>query len=398
MPNVLIVGAGVAGCACAYYLRKKGVRPVLLEATSNLGGMAHTYEHVFENDKHLYEFGPHVWFWPNDDLNEDLRELTDGKLREIDRRLYTFTTDGHLHRYPIHMRDVEEMPDANTILAELAEHRCGDPWTLGNMPKMGECSFEEYFKAAVGPTLYARFMEQYTQKMWGIPGSELDTKMVWADRIKDHYTKATYDPIKFEDHSLGQGQPNWYPEGGWNKVWSRMVGDCEVLYNTPVSGYWDIPNSKSWDTIIWTLHSDLFFGHSDLPAMGRIVLPIVLPRIKTIFGAWAESLHYADTTPVTRITEMGRITGAHGSESTMLVVEVPIASGARLPANVMLPQHIQERCYNLQSNNAREMHETYVRSAQRRLPVLFCGRHANFKYYGMPEVVESAKKLVEEIG
>src|SRR5262249_61935639 len=95
--------------------------------------------------------------------------------------------------------------------------------------KSGESS-----TAAIGPTLYQKFMANYTWKMWNIPGNELETSMVWADRFQHAYTKENeksqtrglrgYDPMKFQDHTLGKGIAfQVYPNGGWNAVGNAMV-------------------------------------------------------------------------------------------------------------------------------------------------------------------------------
>jgi len=34
------------------------------------------------------------------------------------------------------------------------------------LPELGQCKFAEYFGAALGPTLYQKFMANYTWKMW----------------------------------------------------------------------------------------------------------------------------------------------------------------------------------------------------------------------------------------
>jgi UDP-galactopyranose mutase len=81
------------------------------------------------------------------------------------------------------------------------------------------------------------------------------------------------------------------------------------------------------------------------------------------------------------------------------VLEVPVHDNAReaLPRNVASAKHFQPRCYNWQTDEAREMHQYYIGEAQREHPnVHFCGRHGNFKYWGMPETVNAAKRLVEE--
>ena len=57
------------------------------------------------------------------------------------------------------------------------------------LPELGNCKFADYFTAAIGQTLYQKFMANYTWKMWNIPGDELETSMVWADRFHHAYTK-----------------------------------------------------------------------------------------------------------------------------------------------------------------------------------------------------------------
>src|SRR5438094_69454 len=41
-PRVAIVGGGISGLSCAYYLAKGGVTPVLIEARPRLGGVIQT--------------------------------------------------------------------------------------------------------------------------------------------------------------------------------------------------------------------------------------------------------------------------------------------------------------------------------------------------------------------
>jgi UDP-galactopyranose mutase len=379
MKKVLVVGAGVCGCACAYYLRKKGHEVKLIEGQQFIGGMAAT--HTYHG--HPYEFGPHVWFWPHDDINDDLRSLTHGRLYDVERKLYSFNDTG-LWRYPIHDSEIDKMPNAEGIRGEMGVHRKGGELVPDHLPKIGECSFEEYFEAAVGPTLYRRFMAEYTHKMWGIPGSKLDTKMVWADRMKDHYEEKPYDPIKADDHVLGKGLKNWYPMDGWNIVWRRMVEGCDVVLGHELDSHDDIHREIEWaDEVIWTLHSDTFFGRVTMPAMGRLIIPFLLPQLEWAFPEGTESIHYSDTVGLTRTTEMKRIT-RHQSDSTLIVLEVPVHDNAReaLPRNVASAKHFQPRCYNWQTDEAPNVH--------------FCGRNGNFKYWGMPETVNAARQLVEE--
>ncbi len=65
-PQTVVIGGGFTGLAAAYELAKRGLRPTLIEADSELGGLAGTfpvgntrverfYHHWFTNDQHLAE-------------------------------------------------------------------------------------------------------------------------------------------------------------------------------------------------------------------------------------------------------------------------------------------------------------------------------------------------------
>src|SRR5262249_59064917 len=103
--------------------------------------------------------------------------LTVGELYYIDRRLLTYVeSDRRPYRYPIHYRDVAEMPEREQIEEELRRHRDADLKLIEpQLPEIGDCKFADYFSAAIGPTLYQKFMAHYTWKMWNIPGDELET-------------------------------------------------------------------------------------------------------------------------------------------------------------------------------------------------------------------------------
>jgi len=404
--TALIIGGGVAGVSCAYYLRKKNYHVTILEQQTYLGGMSHTSYY----NGHPYEFGPHVWFWPHDDINDVIRELTNDELYQVDRKLYTFTGDA-LYRYPIHYSDIEMMLDKEQILDELMVHRTElEKLDSDKIPQLGECKFSEYFRAALGGTLYNKFMKEYTHKMWGISGDELDTNLVWADRIKDSYSGSlpTYDPIKFHEVFLGEGQPNWYPKKGWNIVWEGMARDCDIRFGVGISKLLNngdllttsgIYHLASYDLVINTLHSDTLLGEYVLPANGRLVIPFLVPGLSSVFPSGVESIHFADTNPLTRTTDMKVIT-RHESLDSLICLEIPVTSTSQgaFPSNVLVPRHYQPRCYNWQTEAARAQHNEYVERAQAIAPnLLFCGRAANFKYWGMPQTVNAAKSLVESL-
>jgi len=402
--KALIIGGGPAGCACAYYLGEKNWDCTIIEASDGLGGMSRT-KHF---NGHPYEFGPHLWFWPNDDINDVVRHFTNNDLYQRERNLLTYSS-GYLAKYPLHFSDIEQRHDKSLIYEELQRYRDKN-WKLikEKLPIIGECTFREYFEAVVGPRLYWAYMADYTHKMWGIDGDTLTTKMVWADRIKSVCTKEPYDPIKFEDQGLGKGLKNWYPVSGWNPVWEGMASRATCFLNTKVEnigpeslyvrdthGEDIVYHTNDFEAVIWTIHTDALFVKPILGGQSRVVLPMVFPgRIELPQNT--ESLHLSDRAPVTRITDMSRVTGVD-NPGILYLFELP-GVVAKDGADAYVDQWYVPRCYNQLSDRNIEMNKQLSADLRDDIPnIHFCGRAAEYQYYGMPQTVDSARRLCEDL-
>jgi UDP-galactopyranose mutase len=420
--KILVLGGGVAGSSIAYYLTNKGYDVTVIEAHGHVGGLARTCYY----SGHPYEFGPHIWFWPGgeaDPINHTIVTLTDGELFHIDRRLFTYVeSDRQKYRYPVHYADIDQMPDRDRIHAELREHRDEQLRLVEDqLPELGRCTFAEYFGAALGATLYQKFMANYTWKMWNIPGDELETSMVWADRFRHAYTRSEgataptaprglrgYDPMKFEDHTLGKGIAfQVYPRHGWNAVWAAMVSRS-TLVRDRIVGIRDEHTRPfvltasggkyyfaDYHTVFCSIDIDELWSENTLPYTGRMMIPLLIPGLRTAFPEGAESLHYSSCEFQTRVTEMKVIT-RHESPDTLILIEVPVLPGsaASFPANTIEYARennlFTEKAYPQQSEQAFATYQQYV-DRGRKIPNLrYVGRHAEFKYWGMPETVNAA--------
>ena len=413
--RILVLGGGVAGSAMAYFLTEKGYDVTIIERHRAVGGLARTCTYA----GHPYEFGPHIWFWPGGKeapINRTIVELTNDELYYVDRRLLTYVEgDRTAYRYPVHYADVERMPARDQIDAELRVNR-DDRLRLieERLPRIGECKFADFFAAAIGSALYDKFMANYTWKMWNIPGDELETSMVWADRFQGEGQAPSarnvtgYDPLKFDDHTLGQGiRFQVYPKRGWNAVWDRMVERATVVRDEVV-GIQDEHHRPyvltasgeqyffdAYHAVFCSIDIDHLWGEDTLPYTGRMMVPLILPGLPRAFPDGAESLHYASCEFQTRVTEMKVIT-RYESPDTLLLIEIPILPGAAraLPANTVAYalEHnlLCEKAYPQQSAEAFLRYAAYV-DRGRKIPNLrYVGRHAEFKYWGMAETVDSA--------
>ena len=414
--RILVLGGGVAGASIAHYLTRKGYGVTLLEKNSRVGGLARTCYY----SGHPYEFGPHIWFWPGGKdapINKTVVDLTNDELYYIDRRLFTYVEqDRRKYRYPVHYQDIPSMPEHEQIEKELAVNRDANLKLIeSQLPQIGQCSFADYFTAAIGPTLYEKFMAQYTWKMWNIPGDQLETKMVWADRFQSEKAGAPttqnvtgYDPLKFEDHTLGKGvRFQVYPKHGWNAVWDAMVADATVIRDS-ILGIRDEHKQPhvltasgekyffaDYHTVFCSIDIDRLWGEDTLPYTGRMMIPLVIPGLAHAFPEGAESLHYSSCEFQTRVTDMKVIT-RHDSPDSLILIEVPVLPGAAkcFPKNTIdyaLEHNLfAEKAYPQQSEQAFATYYAYVDRGKKIPNLRYVGRHAEFKYWGMAETVNSA--------
>jgi UDP-galactopyranose mutase len=414
--RILVLGGGVAGASIAHYLTQKGYGVTVLEKNSRVGGLARTCYY----SGHPYEFGPHIWFWPGGKdapINKTVVDLTNDELYYIDRRLFTYVEqDRRKYRYPVHYQDIPSMPEHAQIEKELAVNRDASLKLIeSQLPQIGQCSFADYFTAAIGPTLYEKFMAQYTWKMWNIPGDQLETKMVWADRFQSEKAGAPttqnvtgYDPLKFEDHTLGKGvRFQVYPKHGWNAVWDAMVADATVIRDS-ILGIRDEHKQPhvltasgekyvfaDYHTVFCSIDIDRLWGEDTLPYTGRMMIPLVIPGLAHAFPEGAESLHYSSCEFQTRVTDMKVIT-RHESPDSLILIEVPVLPGAAkcFPKNTIdyaLEHNLfAEKAYPQQSEQAFATYYAYVDRGKKIPNLRYVGRHAEFKYWGMAETVNSA--------
>jgi UDP-galactopyranose mutase len=414
--KVLVLGGGVAGVSLAYFLHKKNYKVTIVEQKGKeVGGLSRTYYY----GGHPYEFGPHVHFWPDPHfINDIIRELTDNKLIYIDRILHSYIEqDDSLYKYPIHFGDIKYMPECNKIMKELKINRDENLKLIPDrLPTIGQCTFEEYFVATIGKTLYNKFMKEYTHKMWNVPGYKLQTSMVWADILKHRYEDLSgYDPIKFAPHTLGSGLFQVYPKDGWNIVWEKMAfnaknikakvvginNSSEIILNNG-----DLLKLRDYKYVISTLHIDSLLYPYDkthkLPYNGRLIIPFLVSGINGLpFNS--ESIYFSGAEPQTRVTDVDTITGYKGN-SKLYLIEIPISDKVDkniFPSNVfqdgLSKNLIALQAYAQQTKVALELHKNLIIESEKLFPnLLHCGRQAEFKYTSMPETINNSHKLVEE--
>ncbi len=172
--RVVILGAGPAGLATAYDLGRRGETAVVLERAERVGGMCRTYSH----HGYLFDVGGHRFFTKYDEV-QDLWEEVLGDQLMVRPRLSRIFYDGKLYDYPL------QASNALRNLGLLESARCMGSFARARLrPRGAEATFEEWVSNRFGDRLFDIFFRTYTEKVWGIPTSEIGADWA-AQRIKN---------------------------------------------------------------------------------------------------------------------------------------------------------------------------------------------------------------------
>jgi protoporphyrinogen oxidase len=204
-----VLGAGPAGLTAAYVLGLRGVPAAVYEADGLVGGIAKTVEY----DGYRFDLGGHRFFTKFAQVQRLWEEMLGDELL-VRPRLSRIYYDGKYLAYPLQARDVvKRLGIVESVLCSLSY--------FGSRlsPSRHEVeTFEDFATVNFGNRIYDVFFRTYTEKVWGVPGSEIHAE--WAvQRIKDfsfwkallaalHLTKGKPTTLLEEFHypRLGPGQ------------------------------------------------------------------------------------------------------------------------------------------------------------------------------------------------
>jgi protoporphyrinogen oxidase len=224
-PGIAVLGAGPAGLTGAYTLGLRGRRTVIFEGDHQVGGIAKTVE--FKG--YRFDLGGHRFFTkikPVERLWEHL--MGDDFLTRP--RLSRIYFNGRFFSYPLTAKDVVGR------LGFIESARCALSylWALRTRRRPAD-TFEEWVTARFGRRLYDAFFRSYTEKVWGIPGSEV--RSLWAaQRIKNFSLWSAFLTIiglKRTDVTTLIEEFR-YPRLGPGQMWERMQAVLETEHQSSV--------------------------------------------------------------------------------------------------------------------------------------------------------------------
>lgn len=172
--DIVVIGAGPAGLTAAYQFHKYGASSTILEADSQVGGISRTAQ----RDGWRFDIGGHRFFTkvkPVDDLWHEILPDEDFLMRPRKSRIFY---KGKYLDYPL--RAFNALRNVGPI--EATGYVVSYAWARIRPPK-DQTNYEGWLVARFGWRLYRALFKTYTEKLWGVPVSEMPADWA-AQRVK----------------------------------------------------------------------------------------------------------------------------------------------------------------------------------------------------------------------
>ena len=359
MYDYLIVGSGFFGSICARELTDRGRKVCVIENRHHIGGNCYTANRDGIN---VHEYGPHIFHTSNEEvwtwINQYVK-FNDFTLRPV------ANYKGEIYSLPFNMWTFSKLwnishPYQAKEIIEKQSSYIDEPQNL-----------EEQAIKLVGTDVYNKLIKGYTEKQWRKDATELPKEI-----IKRLPVRFTYDNNYFNDKYQG------IPIGGYTQIFDKLLDGIDLKLGTDYFTE-ELPKHKK---VIYTGPIDRYFDYK----FGELEYKTTRfehKKLDTDNYQGVVMMNYTDKEiPFTRIIEHKHFENVE-SDSTWVTWEFPTEYKAGET----------EPYYPVNDEENTEIYNKYKELADKEKNVYFGGRLAEYKYYDMHKVIESALNFVKGI-
>jgi protoporphyrinogen oxidase len=218
--TTLVLGGGPAGLTAGYLLGRAGRDVVVLEADDQVGGLAKTVE----RDGYRFDLGGHRFFTKAIEVDTLWHEIL-GEEFLLRPRMSRIYWNNRFLDYPL------RGPDVIRKLGPIELTRCMASYlrAVVRRNKVDE-SLEDWVSNRFGRRLFELFFKSYTEKVWGVPTSEIRAEWA-AQRIKglSFFSAAKAAFFGNKDNKVKSLISEFnYPRFGPGQMWDAMTTAIET--------------------------------------------------------------------------------------------------------------------------------------------------------------------------
>lgn len=158
---VLILGGGPSGLTAGKILTVEGIRLLIIEGHSSVGGLSRTIEH----HGFRFDLGGHRFLTENKKLEQLVRNTLNGTILTVDRTS-KILLDNKYYDYPIEIGNVLAKLGLLTSVKAIIDYFIEQ--IKYRLRRTKPVSLEDWVVRQFGQTLFNIFFRQYSEKVWGI--------------------------------------------------------------------------------------------------------------------------------------------------------------------------------------------------------------------------------------
>jgi protoporphyrinogen oxidase len=173
-PSVIVIGAGPAGLTAAHELLEHDLVPLVLEQDRLVGGISRTEEYR----GYRFDIGGHRFYTKVEEVQQLWEQMLGQEFKRVGRLSRIFY-GGQFYNYPLKIMNTLTNLGLMESTLILLSYLSAKIWPSGE-----EETLEQWVTNRFGRRLFETFFQTYTEKVWGIPCSEIRAEWA-AQRIQN---------------------------------------------------------------------------------------------------------------------------------------------------------------------------------------------------------------------